>query len=92
MRRFSPSMKPAQEPDTDFNEAGWQDSVWQEEQRQAADAAILLRVPASMKTALTIQAGALTAATGQRVSVNALVKSMITDALKAMAKTTDKSG
>lgn len=91
MRRFVPPMTPTQEPDTDFDEAGWQDAVWQEEQRQAADAAILLRVPASMKTALTIQAGALTAATGKRVSVNALVKSMITDALNEIAKADDKS-
>lgn len=91
MRRFVPSMKPEQEPDRDFNEAAWQDAIWQEEQRQAAESAILLRVPVDLKIALTREAGRRTTATGKRVSVNSLIKTILADHFAEIAKANNKA-
>lgn len=90
MRRFVPSGGPAAS-DPDFNEAGWEDAIWQEEQRQEAEAAILLRIPLQTKTRLTIEAGKRTAATGKRVSVNSLIKEMVDDALERLDKADSKA-
>lgn len=91
MHRFVPSMKPAQEPDRDFDEAGWRDAILEEEHRQATDSAILLRVPVDLKIALTKEAGRQTTATGKRVSVNSLIKVILVDHFAEIAKANNKA-
>lgn len=90
MRRIAPSTNPAPpESAADFVAPDWSDLDLMAE--DTTETAILLRMSTALKSALTVEAGKQTAATGSRVSVNALVRQMITKALSDIAKAEDAS-
>ena len=83
------------EPDQPFDPEAWDDAIEAERLRQEEEAkhtaALLLRLPADLKMALTKAAAERTAATGERLSVNSLIVDILRQSMTARAKARDKA-
>lgn len=84
-----------QEADHSFDPEAWNDAIEAERLRQEEEAehtaALLLRLPAGLKMALTMAAAERTAATGERLSVNSLIVEILRKSMAARAKAREKA-